>query len=284
MAGRTAETAELAPTRTLRGEAAQLAQLLAAFEERTSALTALLHGAVADTAEDAETRADLAEARADEADATARPLRNGTCAKSPSSRPATRVPDYGSPPRPPRAVDEIDPAAGLGWGAAAIVRNQTGRDQHEPTARAQLAEEQARHAATTGRTDAAEAALAETRDQLADAQRQARTAQENAVRNERAAEEATAAAGAAQKDVAQARTDVQAARAAAEAAMIEVRRQLEEARAEARATRTRRRRTCRSLSSRSDPLKHRSASPKTRVPEGAGGLIASVSGWWSGLV
>ncbi|MEU8308942.1 hypothetical protein AB0C84_35810 [Actinomadura sp. NPDC048955] len=27
------------------------------------------------------------------------------------------------------AVDETDPAAGLGWGAAAIVRDQTGRDQ-----------------------------------------------------------------------------------------------------------------------------------------------------------
>lgn len=52
-AGREADTAELAPTRKLCGEAARLVQLLVVSEERTGTLTALLTGAVAATAEQA---------------------------------------------------------------------------------------------------------------------------------------------------------------------------------------------------------------------------------------
>ncbi|MGW2307849.1 hypothetical protein [Actinomadura luteofluorescens] len=80
-----AETAGLAPTRTLRGETAQLGRTLAAFEKRTGVLTELLNGAVTEAAEDAEQArreaqtarraTDEAETRADAADAAAKEAR-----------------------------------------------------------------------------------------------------------------------------------------------------------------------------------------------------------------
>ncbi|MFD0533309.1 hypothetical protein ACFQY7_05440 [Actinomadura luteofluorescens] len=97
-AGRKGDTAELAPTRKLGGEAARLVQLLVVSEERTGALTALLTGAltalltgaVAATAEEAgQARLQAQRPSAPSRPPRRRPPRNGIYARSPSGRPPT---------------------------------------------------------------------------------------------------------------------------------------------------------------------------------------------------